>query len=157
MKPYRKGEEFMDTALANVFSFRVCQYYVHDSFNQCCLWLIFSWAEKFTLCNGGSGSNSEPIVAYSPITLSDLLSLCSMCVLWQGGLWSTLSSAADERPWLYAVYVVVILLPIVLLSICLCPRSGPIKVGDHRTYIKTLHKLTDFASGFLHRNTRQGL
>jgi len=47
-----------------------------------------------------------------------------------GGLWHTIKSAADERPWLWAVYVVVILLPIVLLSICLCPSSGPVKPED---------------------------
>ncbi|KAL4229932.1 hypothetical protein ACF0H5_010323 [Mactra antiquata] len=46
------------------------------------------------------------------------------------GVWNTLMSAAEERPWLYAVYIVVFLLPIILLSICLCPRSGPIKQED---------------------------
>ena len=44
------------------------------------------------------------------------------------GIWKTLMSAADQRPWLWAVYVVVLLLPIVLLSICLCPKAGPVKV-----------------------------
>ncbi|XP_052078565.1 calnexin-like isoform X1 [Mytilus californianus] len=43
------------------------------------------------------------------------------------GLWASIRGAADERPWLWAVYVVVLLLPVLLLSICLCPRSGPIK------------------------------
>ncbi|XP_046355131.1 calnexin-like isoform X1 [Haliotis rufescens] len=47
-----------------------------------------------------------------------------------GGFWTTLKSAADDRPWLWAVYVVVLLMPIVLLSICLCPKSGPVKPED---------------------------
>ncbi|XP_067663080.1 calnexin-like isoform X1 [Haliotis asinina] len=47
-----------------------------------------------------------------------------------GGFWTTLKSAADDRPWLWAVYVVVLLMPIVLLSICLCPKSGPVKPDD---------------------------
>lgn len=46
----------------------------------------------------------------------------------QGGIWNTLRSSADEHKWLWAVYVVVLLLPILLLSICFCPRSGPVKV-----------------------------
>ncbi|KAL3878355.1 hypothetical protein ACJMK2_030717 [Sinanodonta woodiana] len=55
------------------------------------------------------------------------------------GIWQTLMKAAEERPWLWAIYVVVLLLPILLLSICLCPRSGPIKEED----LKTHHKKTD--------------
>ncbi|BFZ14594.1 hypothetical protein BsWGS_17633 [Bradybaena similaris] len=47
-----------------------------------------------------------------------------------GGWWSTLRSSADEKPWLWAVYAVVLLLPVVLLSFWLCPRSGPIKPED---------------------------
>lgn len=47
-----------------------------------------------------------------------------------GGIWQTLMSSAEQRPWLWAVYVVVLLLPIVLLSICLCPKAGPIKPED---------------------------
>ncbi|XP_063413598.1 calnexin-like isoform X1 [Mytilus trossulus] len=43
------------------------------------------------------------------------------------GVWASIRGAADDRPWLWAVYVVVLLLPVLLLSICLCPRSGPIK------------------------------
>ena len=39
-------------------------------------------------------------------------------------------SAAEQRPWLWAVYCVVCLLLILLLSFCLCPRSGPVKVGS---------------------------
>ncbi|XP_060599699.1 calnexin-like isoform X1 [Ruditapes philippinarum] len=58
------------------------------------------------------------------------------------GIWSTLMSSAEERPWLYAVYIVVFLLPIVLLSICLCPRSGPIKQED----LDAARKKTDEAS-----------
>ncbi|XP_050416905.2 calnexin isoform X1 [Patella vulgata] len=45
-------------------------------------------------------------------------------------IWNTLKSSADAKPWLWAVYVVVLLLPIVLLSICFCPKSGPIKSED---------------------------
>lgn len=41
---------------------------------------------------------------------------------------TALKGAAEERPLLWAVYVVVLLLPVLLISICLCPRSGPIKV-----------------------------
>lgn len=55
------------------------------------------------------------------------------------GIWSTLMKSAEERPWLYAVYIVLVLLPIVLLSICLCPRSGPIKPED----IDAARKKTD--------------
>ncbi|XP_065927321.1 uncharacterized protein [Magallana gigas] len=40
---------------------------------------------------------------------------------------TALKGAAEERPLLWAVYVVVLLLPVLLISICLCPRSGPIK------------------------------
>lgn len=41
-----------------------------------------------------------------------------------------LIKAAEERKWLYAVYIVVVLLPIVLLSVWCCPNSGPgIKVN----------------------------
>lgn len=57
------------------------------------------------------------------------------------GIWTTLMSAAEQRPWLWAVYCVVCLLPIVLLSICLCPRSGPVKPEDIAA-----HKKTDEAS-----------
>lgn len=59
-----------------------------------------------------------------------------------GGIWQTLMSAAEQRPWLWAVYVVVLLLPIVLLSICLCPKAGPIKPED----MEALRKKTDEAS-----------
>jgi len=55
------------------------------------------------------------------------------------GIWSTLMSAAELRPWLWAVYLVVLLLPIMLLSICLCPRSGPVKPED----IDAARKKTD--------------
>lgn len=42
-----------------------------------------------------------------------------------------LIKAAEERKWLYAVYIVVVLLPIVLLSVWCCPNSGPgIKAKD---------------------------
>ena len=44
------------------------------------------------------------------------------------GYLTALKGAAEDRPWLWAVYVVVLLLPVLLISICLCPRSGPIKV-----------------------------
>jgi len=47
-----------------------------------------------------------------------------------GGWWKTIKSSADERPWLWGVYAVVLLLPIVLLSICLCPKAGPVKPED---------------------------
>ncbi|XP_078324278.1 calnexin-like isoform X2 [Crassostrea virginica] len=43
------------------------------------------------------------------------------------GYLTALKGAAEDRPWLWAVYVVVLLLPVLLISICLCPRSGPIK------------------------------
>lgn len=56
-----------------------------------------------------------------------------------GGIWNTLMSSAEQRPWLWAVYVVVLLLPIVLLSICLCPKAGPIKPED----IAAARKKTD--------------
>nr|KAG5692180.1 hypothetical protein BaRGS_008726 [Batillaria attramentaria] len=59
-----------------------------------------------------------------------------------GGIWQTLMSAAEQRPWLWAVYVVVLLLPIVLLSIFLCPKAGPIKPEDMEAY----RKKTDEAS-----------
>ena len=39
-------------------------------------------------------------------------------------------SAVEQCPWLWVVYCVVCLLPIVLLSFCLCPRSGPVKVDS---------------------------
>ncbi|XP_035825460.1 calnexin isoform X2 [Aplysia californica] len=52
-----------------------------------------------------------------------------------GGWWHTIKSSADERPWLWAVYVMVVLLPIMLLSICLCPRAGPIKVKKCRPVV----------------------
>lgn len=58
------------------------------------------------------------------------------------GIWSALMSAAEQRPWLWAVYCVVCLLPIVLLSICLCPRSGPVKPED----LDAARKKTDEAS-----------
>lgn len=51
-------------------------------------------------------------------------------------------TAAQEHPWLWAVYVVVLLLPIILLSICLCPKAGPIKQED----IDAERKKTDEAS-----------
>lgn len=54
-----------------------------------------------------------------------------------GGIWNTLMSAANDKPWLYAVYVVVFLLPIILISFCLCPRSGPIKEEDIAARKKT--------------------
>ncbi|XP_025086244.1 LOW QUALITY PROTEIN: calnexin-like [Pomacea canaliculata] len=59
-----------------------------------------------------------------------------------GGIWQTLMTAAQEHPWLWAVYVVVLLLPIILLSICLCPKAGPIKQED----IDAERKKTDEAS-----------
>ncbi|KAH9489037.1 hypothetical protein Btru_039681 [Bulinus truncatus] len=47
-----------------------------------------------------------------------------------GGWWQAIKSSTEERPWLWAVYVVVLLLPVVLLAICLCPKSGPVKPED---------------------------
>ncbi|XP_074651742.1 calnexin-like isoform X2 [Tubulanus polymorphus] len=35
--------------------------------------------------------------------------------------------ATNERPWLWGVLVIVLLIPVVLLSIWCCPKSGPIK------------------------------
>ena len=60
--------------------------------------------------------------------LSDVFGVVCVCVCDAQGIWQTLMSSAEQRPWLWAVYVVVLLLPIVLLSICLCPKAGPIKV-----------------------------
>ncbi len=67
-----------------------------------------------------------------------------LTILWPyvvQGFWSTLKSAADDRPWLWALYVVVLLLPIILLSICLCPKSGPIKVNS-RLHTLSVHETT---------------
>uniref|UniRef100_A0A2C9K0D1 Calnexin n=2 Tax=Biomphalaria glabrata TaxID=6526 RepID=A0A2C9K0D1_BIOGL len=47
-----------------------------------------------------------------------------------GSWWQAIKSSTEERPWLWAVYVVVLLLPVVLLAICLCPKSGPVKPED---------------------------
>ncbi|XP_069130632.1 calnexin-like isoform X1 [Argopecten irradians] len=66
-----------------------------------------------------------------------------LVLLWiQKSIWKTLHSAADQYPWLWAIYIVVLLLPVLLLSICLCPRTGPItpeKIQSHK-------KKTDEAS-----------
>ncbi|GFS20500.1 calnexin-like protein [Elysia marginata] len=47
-----------------------------------------------------------------------------------GSWWHALKSSAEERPWLWGVYLVVLLLPVVLLSVWLCPRAGPVKPED---------------------------
>lgn len=47
-----------------------------------------------------------------------------------GSWWQALKSSAEERPWLWGVYMVVLLLPVVLLSVWLCPRAGPVKPED---------------------------
>ena len=58
-------------------------------------------------------------------------------------------SAAEQRPWLWAVYCVVCLLPIVLLSFCLClclfvcfvalrPKSTAMVIAGRSVHLTTL-------------------
>jgi len=42
-----------------------------------------------------------------------------------GGWLYYLYETANERPWLYAVYLIIFLLPVVLISQILCPKRGP--------------------------------
>ena len=42
----------------------------------------------------------------------------------QKGIFTTLREAADETPFLWAIYGVVMLMPLLLVAICVCPRSG---------------------------------
>ena len=53
----------------------------------------------------------------------------------QGGIWNTLQDATKERPWLWAVYIIVILLPIVLIIACCLPSKKVIQYCQfHSTY-----------------------
>ena len=56
--------------------------------------------------------------------LSRLNSSCSdylISSLFKSGIWSTLQDATKERPWLWAIYVIVVLLPIILIIACCLP------------------------------------
>lgn len=86
-----------------------------------------------TLSREYPGTCSEE-ACHFPLVLC--VNQCSMCVFYYFfslplkafAYFTALKGAAEERPLLWAVYVVVLLLPVLLISICLCPRSGPIKV-----------------------------
>ena len=47
------------------------------------------------------------------------------CLPAQDGIFQRLFDAANENKWLWAVYAVAILLPIMILSVWLCPTKGP--------------------------------
>ena len=47
------------------------------------------------------------------------------CLPAQNGIFQRLFDAANENKWLWAVYAVAILLPIMILSVWLCPTKGP--------------------------------
>ena len=47
-----------------------------------------------------------------------------------------LKESADERPWLWAVYGVLVLLPVTVLTVCCCPSFGiGIKVILGRSFL----------------------
>ena len=44
-------------------------------------------------------------------------------VLFQGGIVSNLMEATNERPWLWVLFIIVIILPFVLIAACCFPGS----------------------------------
>ena len=88
------------------------------------------WKMTHTMGGWGVSDNKEVLYfsLWRVIGFVSCMFLFFSFVLKAWGYFTALKGAAEERPWLWALYVVVLLLPILLISICLCPRSGPIKV-----------------------------
>ena len=59
-----------------------------------------------------------------------------LIISYQGGIWNTLQDATKERPWLWAIYVIVVFLPIILIIACCLPGKKVLQLVDHILLLK---------------------
>ncbi|CAL1545287.1 unnamed protein product [Lymnaea stagnalis] len=87
---------------------------------------LWSMTDDILFDNFLVADNESVVEEFTALTW-ELKSIQERAAASTGSWWQAIKSSTDERPWLWAVYVVVLLLPIVFLSIWLCPKSGPVK------------------------------
>lgn len=93
-----------------------------------CLTLCFQLPSVWWLGSHPDLPRDKPLIflfysLYSLHSYRSVLPVLLTCM--QSGWLSYLWDSAMERKWLFAVYAVVVLLPFALLSVWLCPNSGP--------------------------------
>ncbi|CAG5135406.1 unnamed protein product, partial [Candidula unifasciata] len=52
------------------------------------------------------------------------------------GLWEAIKTSAEGRPWLWVIYTMILVVPVLLLFICFCPRPGSSRSRDVVAYRK---------------------